>query len=138
MKNFAKSLISAAVIAGFSAMPLAASAYSIGVTDSAASSIMSGHFDSTTNSNSNTWQNSQAQSTAWKIGSENDNSNTNGYVVDPAATNQTITGNYSVGSITNTQGQSGSSSNTNSVSHITGAQEVDTLNSVTVGTFYNP
>ncbi len=100
MKNIFRNIISAAAIATFAALPLAASAYSIGVTDDFSSTLQTGHPTVTGNETVKTTTYSTAGSGTYKIGSSNDTGSAAGQSLDPAQSNVSITGNFSEGANT--------------------------------------
>jgi hypothetical protein len=138
VKSFVKSLISAAALAAFAAAPLAASAMTIGVSDEVDSTILSGHVCQQSSSQSWTNGTTSSHSAASKNGTETDTGMNGGYVIDPAATTGSISGNFKVSANTTSDTHGTYGSYNQSSRSLTGGQEVDTALVHTVSTFANP
>jgi len=138
VKSFVKSIISAAALAAFAAIPLAASAMTIGVTDEVDTTVLSGHVCQSSSSASWTNGTESSLSVATKNGSETDNGQSAGTVVDPGQTSGTINGTYNVNETTVAATNGTYGSYNQSSSSLTGGQEVQTAVSNTVSTFANP
>jgi hypothetical protein len=138
VKSFVKSIISAAALAAFAAIPLAASAMTIGVSDEVDTTVLSGHVCQSSSSQSWTNGTTASNSTASKVGTEQDNGQSAGTVVDPGQTAGTITGQYNVSENTTSSTNGTYGSFNQSTSSLTGGQEVQTAVVNTVSTFANP
>lgn len=136
---FAKSLRTAALgLLVAAAVPLAASALTVGVSDEVDTSILSGHVCQQSSSYESHSGTEWSSLTSTKYGSEKDASATVASVTDPAVSAGSSTGEFNVSEVAT----SGSSGKYNSVSQssssLTGGQEAQTSVVNTVSAFANP
>ncbi len=139
VNNFAKGLRSV-VLTGLlvAALPLAASAMTIGVSDEVDSSILSGHVTQCSGSASvsqgTEWTSSSSSKTDW--GTET--GTTAAYTVDPAASATNVNGQY-VSTASSSGGSAGTYANASyQTSSLQGGSEQQTSLVNTVSTFANP
>jgi len=137
VKRFLKIATSTALLLTFAAIPLMASAFTIGVSDEINTSITSGHLQQ--NSLAQSWTNgtSSSVSSSSKVGTEIDNGQNTGSVSDPAKTVGGTSGTYAinVNSTAKTNGTYGSFNET--TSSFNGMQVQTGLANI-VSTFANP
>jgi hypothetical protein len=135
-RKLAASLLATALFSA--ALPLAASAMSLGVSDEVDTTIYSGHLQQCSESNNSssgtTWSNSKTT----KVGSENDNGTTSASVVDPAASSGTSTGKFNVTAVSEAGTQGVYNNTSSSTSELTGGMQAGTSIVNTVSTFVNP
>jgi hypothetical protein len=138
VKSFLKSIVSAASLLTLAAIPLAASAITIGVSDEVDTSILSGHV--TQQSSSANWTNGteSSSSKSSKNGVEYDNGGASGTATDPASSTGSVTGQYNVSAVTKSNSAGTYGSYSQSSSSLDGGQEVQTGVTHTVSTFANP
>lgn len=137
MKRFLKIVTSTVSLLTIAAIPLTASAITIGVSDEIDTSVISGHLNQQSLAQSWTGGTTSSTSSTSKNGTETDNGTTAASVTDPAASAGTTVGQFNVSENTtaNTNGTYGSFNQT--TSSLTG-MEAETGLTNTVSTFANP
>lgn len=138
MNLFTKSLRATLLTAVVSlALPLAASAMTLGVSDEIDSTVASGHVCTTSSSYSNNQGTEWTSSQSTKTGTEVDGAGASASVSDPAASGSSNSGTYQV-NVVSSGGSSGTYNNgSQSSTSYTGLQDSTQIVN-TVSTFANP